>query len=205
MSTPPLSAGIRRTLGFALALVTAKTLMVAQHDAALPATLWTLPVLLHDHLLIVLLYGGIDLFAQLWGRRQGDEQEAAANRGMWLVFVMALAWVAMSVPMAAVLGAPAPLAEIRASGGASAVMWAGLDLKTGAGAGVTVGGGLLSATLLIRAPRMRVIRTAILIGAMIAIGGPMGRDHVELEGLERDPFAVVIQGLGRGVQGAEGP
>ena len=66
----------------------------------------------------------------------------------------------------------------------------------------------LSARL--RAPdeNIQVLETDVLIigggvaGCLAAGGvfGPLGRDRVDLAGLERDPFAVVVQGIWEGLQ-----
>ena len=206
MSDPrqPLDAWARRALGLGLALVTAKTIMVADRGGVDLLDPWTLPALLHDHLLTVLLYGGIDLFATLRGRRRGDEEEAVAGRAMWLVFVLALVWVALSVPIARALGAPASLATLRVAGGVTAVVLSGLTLKTGLGAALVLGVGIGAAVGLQWAPRRRVAALALALLAIVAVFGPLGRDRVDTAGLEGDPFGVIIQGLGQGLRGLIG-
>lgn len=187
-----------RALGFGLALVTAKTIMVAVVGGVDLADLRVLPALLHDHLLIMLLYGGLDLFARLRGARRDREEEA--GRLMWLVLGLALLWTAASVPMAAVLGAPQSLADLRAAGGVMAVVNDGLSWTTGTGALVVMAVGLGGAMGLARAPRRRVMSVAVALMVAIAVFGPMGRGQVDLAGLERDPFAVIIQGIWEGLR-----
>lgn len=187
-----------RALGFGLALVAAKTLMVAGQGGLELLDLQALPVLLHDHLLVMLLYGGLDLFAKLRGRRREREEEA--GRMMWLVLGLALLWVAASVPMVAALGAPESLAALRAAGGVMAVLSEGLSLASGLGALVVLAVGLGGAVALGHAPRQRVAPVAIVLMVAVAVFGPMGRDQVDLGGLERDPFAVVIQGIWASLQ-----
>ena len=187
-----------RALGFGLALVTAKTIMVAVDGSVDLLDLRVLPALLHDHLLIMLLYGGLDLFARLRGTRRDQEEEA--GRLMWLVMGLLLLWAAASVPIASALGAPQSLAALRAAGGVMAVVHDGLSWTSALGALVVVAVGLGSAMGLARAPRRRVVPVAVVLMVTIAVFGPMGRDQVDLAGLDRDPFAVIIQGIWEGLQ-----
>ena len=195
---PPLEAWMRRALGLGLALVTAKTIMVAQHGGVDLRDPWTVPALLHDHLLTVLLYGGVDLFVRLRGRRRGEEEEAVAGRAMWLVFGLVMLWVAASVPIARALGAPPSLAALREAGGVTAVVLSGLDLTTALGSAIVLAVGVGSAVRLERASRRRVLSLAALVLALVAVLGALARDRVDTAGLEGDPFGVIIQGLGQG-------
>ncbi|MDP6943026.1 MAG: hypothetical protein QF464_02655 [Myxococcota bacterium] len=191
---------MRRTLGFGLALVTGKTIMVAQQGGIDLLDPWTVPVLLHDHLLAMLLYGGMDLLARLWGRRRGEEQEAAANRGMWLVLTLALGWAAAAVPISQALGAPAGLAAMRQAGGVGAVVASGLTVETFVGAGIVLAAGFGGAVWLTKAGRRRTLTLAVVLMGIVGVFGGMGRDQVDLRGLERDPFAVVIQTSAEGLK-----
>ena len=203
VSHPPLWAC--RPLGLALALMVAKTVMAAgQSELSLSAPL-ALPALMHDHLLVVTLFLMIDLFVQLRVRRGGPEFEAVGDRAMWFLLAMALVWVGASVPVAAALGAPASLAELREHGGVLAVVQAGASPATLLGAAVAVGAGLVSPRLLHRAPSRRVVPVAIIVGAVVAVAGPIGRESLSLGGLERDPFAVIIQATWQGLQTITGP
>ena len=187
-----------RALGFGLALVAAKAIMVGMSGGIAAWSLWTLPALLHDHLLITLLYGGMELVARIRGRRSGEEE--AANRAMWLLFGLGLLWAAMAVPITATLGAPAGLAEMRASGGVWAVMTAGLGLGSTMGAIIVLAAGFSSALLLRRAPRRRVTGLAVVVMGLVGVLGGLGRGRVDLGGLERDPFAIVIQTSAQGLR-----
>lgn len=194
-----------RSLGLGLALMVAKTVMVAgQSELPLSAPL-ALPALMHDHLLVVTLFLMIDLFVQLRVRRGGPEFEGVGERAMWFLLAMALVWVGASVPIAAVLGAPASLAELREHGGVLAVAQAGASPASLLGAAVAVGVGLVSPRLLHRAPSRRVVPVAIIAGVVVAVAGPIGRDSLALGGMERDPFAVIIQATWQGLQTIAGP
>jgi len=214
---PRLDPWLCRTLGFGLALVTAKTVMVAQRGDVDLSTPWAVPVLLHDHLLIMLLYGGLDLFAQLRARRRGiagplaggqgkggGNHKAEAGRAMWLVLGLALIWTAASVPIAAALGSPETIVAMRAAGGVMAVVTDGLSLASGLGAVAVMALGIGGALVLARAGRRRALRVAVSLVAAIGVFGPLGRDRVDLAGLERDPFAVVIQGIWEGLRALGG-
>ena len=197
--TPPWMC---RTLALGLALTGGKAIMVGLSDGLSPWQVWTLPVLLHDHLLVTLLYGGMELVAQLRGRRSGEEE--AANRAMWLLWSLALLWATMAVPIAAALGAPAGLAELRAHGGVWAVVQQGLDLSGALGALVVLAVGVSAARGLRRAPKGRVMALALTAMGLIAVLGGLGRGEVDLGGLERDPFAIVIQTSAEGLRGTLG-
>jgi hypothetical protein len=200
---PPL--WLCRPLGLGLALMTAKTIMIAGRDDLPLADPLALPALMHDHLMVVSLFLMLDLFSQLRSRRGGPSVEAVANRAMWFMLALALLWVGASVPVAAVLGAPASLAEIRQQGGILAVLEAGATPASVLGALVAMGIGLASPRLLHRAPRRRVVSVAVMLGILIAVAGPIGRQRLALGGLERDPFAVIIQATWQGFQAVAGP
>ena len=119
---------------------------------------------------------------------------------MWLLLVVALSWVAMSVPIAAALGAPASLAAMRPGGGPWAVAMSGASVGTVVGAIVVFGVGLGGALRLRTAPKRRVVTSVTAVALVIAVLGPMGREAVDLKGLEGDPFAVVIQATWQGLQ-----
>ena len=197
-SHPPL--WLCRPLGLGLALMTAKTVMLAGHDDLPLGEPLALPALMHDHLLVVVLFLILDLFVQLRSRRGGDEFAAVGDRAMWFLLGLALLWVGASVPIAAVLGAPASLAEIRELGGVLAVITQGATPGSVVGALVAMAIGVVSPVVLHRAPRQRVVSLALILGIAIAIAGPMGRDRLELNGLEREPFAVIIQSTWQGIQ-----
>ena len=180
--------------------MTAKTVMLAGHEGLPLSEPLALPALMHDHLLVVVLFLILDLFVQLRSRRGGDEFAAVGDRAMWFLLGLALLWVGASVPVATVLGAPASLAELRELGGVLAVIAQGATPGAIVGALVAMAIGLASPIALHRAPRQRVVSLAVVLGLIIAIAGPMGRDGLQLSGLERDPFAVIIQSTWQGIQ-----
>ena len=198
VSHPPL--WLCRPLGLGLALMTAKTVMLAGHEGLPLSDPFAFPALMHDHLLIVVLFLLLDLFVQLRSRRGGDEFAAVGDRAMWFLLGLALLWVGASVPVAAVLGAPASLAELRELGGVLPVITKGATPGAIVGALVAMAIGLASPIALHRASRQRVVSLALVLGLIIASAGPMGRDSLELSGLERDPFAVIIQSTWQGIQ-----
>ena len=53
-------------------------------------------------------------------------------------------------------------------------------------------------------PAAPVVPVAAVLVVTIAVFGPMGRDQVDLVGLDRDPFAVIIQGIWEGLQALGG-
>ncbi len=193
-----------RALALGLALVSAKAIMAAQQlERVLEAPL-TIPAMLHDHLLVVVLFLFIDLFVVLRGRHLGPEGEAVAHRAMWFFFGLALLWVTLSVPIASVLGAPATIAELRAAGGTWALILSGLDPASALGMLLVGALGAGSAHRLQRAERRRVVPPAALIALLIAMLGPSGRAEIATTGLGLDPFAVIIQATWQGIQSVTG-
>ena len=189
-----------RPLSLGLALMSAKTIMVAGHSKVLMNSPLIMPALMHDHLLVVVLFLFIDLFIVLRARRTGPEGEAVGHRAMWCVYALALSWVALSLPIAAALGAPGTIAEMRQAGGVIALVVQGLSVPSMLGLCLVLALGGVAPLKLRRWPSRRVLIPALLLALVITILGPSGRDALELSGLERDPFAVVIQGIWQGLQ-----
>jgi hypothetical protein len=202
-SHPPL--WLCRPLGLGLALMTAKTVMLAgRSDLPLTDPL-AIPALMHDHLLVVALFLMLDLLVQLRSRPGGPEVEAVGNRAMWCLLGLALLWVGASVPIAAALGAPSSLSEIRQGGGTLAVLLAGATPASVLGALLAMGVGITGPIVLRRAARRRVLSVALTVAILITVVGPIGRETLDLDGLERDPFAVIIQATWQGLQTVAGP
>ena len=191
---------LTRPLALGLALMAAKVMMLGgEHPLELTQPLvWA--ALMHDHFLIVMLFVFVNLFFVLKSRSAGPESEAVAHRAMWFLHGLALLWVAASVPIAARLGAPSSLLELRQAGGVTAVIASSLSVKTGAYGLALFIFGFASAFALQRVARGRVITMAIILGAFIATAGPMARESYDLGGLERDPFAIVIQSIWQGLE-----
>ena len=160
--------------------------------------------MMHDHLLVIVLFLFIDLFVVLKGRQGGEEGEAVSQRAMTFVFGLALLWVALSVPIAKALGGPATIAQLREAGGTWALVLSGLDLSSALGLILVVAIGVGSAMKLRRAERKRVLLPVSILALLIAIVGPLGRDTIASTGLELDPFAVVIQATWQGLQSVTG-
>ena len=210
MSTSPTEAPrhlplwATRAMGLGLALLSAKTIMVAQHGEVDLTHPLALPALFHDHLLVVCLFGGIDLFFHLRSRRVREDDVDASSRLMWFMLFLALLWVSMSVLIAGLFGAPVGLAEMRAEGGPIAAALKGASVSTSGGALVTLVIGLSAPLKLARAPRRRVLPPTLVLFVVVAFLGPVGRDALELQGLGADPFAVIIQATWQGMQAAAG-
>ena len=193
-----------RPLGLGVALVAAKVMMLGAH----PDLELTHPMvwagLLHDHLLVVVLFLFLNLFFVLRTRSAGPESEAVAHRALWFLHGLALLWVAASVPIAAGLGAPSSIIELRQAGGVQALILDNLDLRTSFASLAVFSLGLASPVALRRAPRSRLLLMSGLFGAFVAIAGPLGREAHDLKGLERDPFAIVIQSIWQGIEALGG-
>lgn len=201
---PTLPLYLARPIALGLALMSGKTIVAAEKSELILSAPLSIPAMMHDHLLVIVLFLFIDLFVVLKGRQGGEEGEAVSQRAMTFVFGLALLWVALSVPIAKALGGPATIAQLREAGGTWALVLSGLDLSSALGLILVVAIGVGSALKLRRAERKRVLLPVSILALLIAIVGPLGRDTIASTGLELDPFAVVIQATWQGLQSVTG-
>jgi phosphoglycerol transferase MdoB-like AlkP superfamily enzyme len=166
-----------RAAGLLCVLILAKLCMTV--GQSVPVSAWTPVAYLWQDLLVVLLFAGIDgLVRRSWVA--------------WTAYGLIVAYVAVNVPVARVLGTPLTAPMLRATRGTLAESVAHHATPVNVGLLLLVLASAATCPLLFRRARGRHLAWGAAIAAPVILLGPFATARVDTGGLHRNPLVAIV-------------